>query len=238
MRPMVSRERIISAAADVYAQHGFRGATTRRIAEAAGVNEITIFRQFGSKEALMHEALMQMSADPAALPLLPEVPVAPESELTAWCEAHLAFLRLNRSMIRKAMSEIEERPEACCSSVRPNRSAAAELQQYVRALRARGFVADAHDGAPADSALEHAARAMLMASLFGDAMGRDVMPDMYPEPATAAAALYVQLFLRALGVAVARPVPAGRGRATPAGRPRRTSAAASKHHPSTPNTRQ
>jgi len=51
--PMESRERILAAAARVYAEHGFRGATTRRIAEEAGVNEITIFRQFGSKAALI-----------------------------------------------------------------------------------------------------------------------------------------------------------------------------------------
>src|SRR4051812_30414992 len=98
---MVSRERIIAAAAAVYAAHGFRGATTRRIAEAAGVNEITIFRQFGSKEALINEALTQLSADPHGLPLLPEAPVDPQAELTSWCEAHLGFLRANRSLIRK-----------------------------------------------------------------------------------------------------------------------------------------
>ena len=221
---MISRERIIAAAAEVYAQHGFRGATTRRIAESAGVNEITIFRQFGSKATLLHEALKHMSDDPHLLPLLPDVPLDPAGELLVWCEAHLAFLRSNRSLIRKAMSEIEERPEAGCSSVRPNRSAAAELSQYVRALHDGGYVADGHDGAPADAILEHAARAMLMASLFGDAMGRDVMPDMYPEPATGAAALYVRLFLRALGVhtsgsdrvAATSPTPPDRTRRRPA----------------------
>jgi len=234
MRPMVSRERIIAAAAAVYASHGFRGATTRRIAEAAGVNEITIFRQFGSKEALINEALTQMSADPHGLPRLPDVPADPQAELTAWCEAHLAFLRANRSMIRKTMGEIEERPEAGSCSVKPNRSAAADLKQYMRGLYQGGFIdASACRDADEDS-LAHAAGAMLMAALFGDAMGRDVMPDMYPQPPGAAAALYVRLFLRALGVrsAVERPAP------TPAARGRRTGAAPSVRHSSTPNTRQ
>ena len=52
------RDRILDAAKKVYAQHGFRGATTRLIAIEAGVNEVTLFRTFGSKAALF-EALMQ-----------------------------------------------------------------------------------------------------------------------------------------------------------------------------------
>jgi AcrR family transcriptional regulator len=241
MRPMVSRERIIAAAAYVYAHHGFRGATTRRIAEAAGVNEITLFRQFGSKEALINEALSQMSADPHALPKLPDAPVDPETELTAWCEVHLNFLRANRSLIRKTMGEIEERPEAGDCSVRPNRSAAADLKQYMRRLYEGGFIAASACSDAEEDSLAHAAGAMLMAALFGDAMGRDLMPDMYPQPASGAATLYVRLFLRALGVAAApvRALAADAGRKpTPAGRPRRTSAAQPKLHPTTPKTRQ
>ena len=52
------RDRILDAAKRIYAQHGFRGATTRLIAIEAGVNEVTLFRTFGSKAALF-EALMQ-----------------------------------------------------------------------------------------------------------------------------------------------------------------------------------
>ena len=50
------KEKIITAAMTAYAESGFQGATTRRVAEIAGVNEVTIFRNFGSKAALMDEA--------------------------------------------------------------------------------------------------------------------------------------------------------------------------------------
>ena len=50
---MDTRETILHAAARVFSQHGFRGSTTRRIADAASVNEVTIFRYFGSKAALL-----------------------------------------------------------------------------------------------------------------------------------------------------------------------------------------
>jgi AcrR family transcriptional regulator len=52
-RPHETRDRIMAATRDVIAKKGKRGATTREIADEAGVNEATIFRHFGSKEALM-----------------------------------------------------------------------------------------------------------------------------------------------------------------------------------------
>lgn len=51
--PEETRERILVAARDVIGRKGKRGATTREIADVAGVNEATIFRHFGTKEALL-----------------------------------------------------------------------------------------------------------------------------------------------------------------------------------------
>jgi AcrR family transcriptional regulator len=51
------KDQLLEAAAQVYAESGYHGATTRRIASVAGVNEITLFRHFGSKDVLLREAL-------------------------------------------------------------------------------------------------------------------------------------------------------------------------------------
>jgi AcrR family transcriptional regulator len=51
--PEETRERILVAARDVIGRKGKRGATTREIADVAGVNEATLFRHFGTKEALL-----------------------------------------------------------------------------------------------------------------------------------------------------------------------------------------
>jgi AcrR family transcriptional regulator len=51
--PEETRERILTAAREVIARKGKRGATTREIADVAGVNEATLFRHFGTKEALI-----------------------------------------------------------------------------------------------------------------------------------------------------------------------------------------
>jgi len=49
-----TRARIIAAAQRIYEQNGTRGTTTREVAERAGVNEATLFRHFGNKQALLH----------------------------------------------------------------------------------------------------------------------------------------------------------------------------------------
>ena len=188
------REKLLRAAMRVFEESGTRGATTRRIAAEAGVNEITLFRHFGSKAALLSEALALAAADrpPAGLPA---EPADPEAELTEWCRVGLDNLRAKRSMIRACMGEMESGPEMARCAGEGQRLAAAELEGYLQALRGRGM---------ADPDLDHeAAAAMLMGSLFSDIMGRDMMPGRYSYSEAEAPARYVKLFLRAIGARAA-----------------------------------
>jgi AcrR family transcriptional regulator len=61
--PEETRERIVAAAREVIARKGKRGATTREIADAAGVNEATLFRHFGNKEQLIVEVARKSCPD-------------------------------------------------------------------------------------------------------------------------------------------------------------------------------
>ena len=49
-------DRILKATLRLVAAEGFDGATTRKIAEAAGVSELTLFRRFKNKENLVRTA--------------------------------------------------------------------------------------------------------------------------------------------------------------------------------------
>ena len=61
MTPTVSatnpKERILHAAADLLAQVGFSGASTRALARLAAVNDATIYRHFDSKKNLFVRVL-------------------------------------------------------------------------------------------------------------------------------------------------------------------------------------
>ena len=46
-------EAILRAAAELFGERGYKATTTRAIAERAGVNEVTLFRRFGSKRGIL-----------------------------------------------------------------------------------------------------------------------------------------------------------------------------------------
>ncbi|HEV3049135.1 MAG TPA: TetR/AcrR family transcriptional regulator [Longimicrobium sp.] len=205
---MEVRDRLLHAALRVFEEAGSRGATTRRIAAEAGVNEITLFRHFGSKSVLLSEALAAANRQPVETGL-PADPRDPEAELLAWSRAGYAHLRRHAAMIRTTLGELAEAPDAArCVADNPMR-VHSELLAYLHRLRERGMAATDWD--------PDAAANLLMGSIFADAVARDAVPEKYPYPEAEAPARYVKMFLRAIG---AVPGPAdgpGAAGAAPAG---------------------
>jgi AcrR family transcriptional regulator len=54
---VLTKKRILAAAELVFSRDGFQGATTREIARQAGVNEVTLFRHFRTREELLRATL-------------------------------------------------------------------------------------------------------------------------------------------------------------------------------------
>jgi AcrR family transcriptional regulator len=190
---MSIRERIARAAADVFAEAGYRGATTRRIAQRAGVNEVTIFRHFGSKQDLIRQAIEEARPPLSSDGSLPLRPVDPHTELTAWAEHHLQALRQARAMIRASLGESQAHPDILRHVVERPARAQQQLVSYLRALQAHGM-ARAQVSADAGATL-------LIGSLLLDALGRDVMPDLFGYGEEQTSLVCVDLLLRAMGVA-------------------------------------
>jgi len=188
---MSVRDELLESAARLYAEAGYRGATTRRIALQAGVNEVTLFRHFGSKDALIREAIARAGSS-IETQALPDPPRDPARELKEWARAHIAALRKRRSLIRTCMGEIEEHPGLFSGENKAPGVAAKALSKYLRRLRETGQAKAQFD--------EVAASTMLMGVLFADAIGRDIMPDMYRNEPEQALDEYVRLFLRSIGV--------------------------------------
>jgi AcrR family transcriptional regulator len=189
------RDQLLEAALQVYAESGYHGATTRRIASAAGVNEITLFRHFGSKDVLLREALARCHAE-GTVPL-PEVPHDPLQELTDWSRSHLLHLQQRAALIRTCLSEFAERPELVTPEMSCPVQATLALAGYLERLRAGGLASEPFE--------PRAAAAMLLGALFADAIGRDIVPDMFALAPEETVQQYVALFLRGLGVETSTP---------------------------------
>jgi AcrR family transcriptional regulator len=181
------REKLLEATAAVFAKLGYLGCTTRRVAQEAGVNEVTLFRHFGSKDALIREALAHV--DRVMIASLPAEPVQPAEELAAWARQVHENLCEHRQLIRRVMGETVTHPEIApvvCEGAEGEHDC---LARYLEACRARGLA-----GADFDV---HAVSSMLLGALFADAMLRDMMPAILPVEAMVRE--YVRITVVAIG---------------------------------------
>jgi AcrR family transcriptional regulator len=80
-----TRERLLTAALEVLLERGYRGATSRVIAHTAGVNEVTLFRLFSTRDDLLATAaIKRVEADRE---LAPEPTGNLEADLVALAES-------------------------------------------------------------------------------------------------------------------------------------------------------
>lgn len=184
--------RLLRAARDVLARDGVAGLTTRAIAAEAGVNEVTLFRHFGSKSALLDAALAAPDAVGAANPL-PERASDPEATLAAWAQAEVARLSAARELLLHSLAAAPG-TGACVGDASLLQLASAvqrdlhdRVHAFVRALPV------------ADDADAEAAVAMFCASLVTDAVRGTLVPHGFPEAPPDAPARYARVLLRAIG---------------------------------------
>lgn len=110
--PTSARGRILEAAYRLFSERGIDSTTTREIAGAAEVNEVTIFRHFGTKEGLVGAIIDQFLQDQAAVRL---TGLRLSGDLAADLEmivrAILALHADRGDFIRFIMTNLSHRPE-------------------------------------------------------------------------------------------------------------------------------
>lgn len=188
-----TRDRILDAAAAVFGELGARGATTRRIAAAAGVNEVTLFRYFPSKHDLLlaavrrrHEVAMRfVGATP-----LPATPGDLRAELRErLLLTHAAFSRSHRE-VRTALAEWGAEPEIDEALMGTTHAMYDEFTAYLAACQGAGLVR--RDVPPAVAAQA------LLATVFADGVLRPIMPARFPLPPGESVLAYLNIVLDGL----------------------------------------
>jgi AcrR family transcriptional regulator len=194
-----TRHRLIEVTARLFAEAGYHGTTTRRIAQEAALNEVTVFRHFGSKDALIREALRMVARE--RRPMLDTTASDPLAELNRWALACFTHFYEHRNLIRRMMGEMVERPEIAPGLCEDTNEEFFQLLRFLEALKKRGQVRE--------DVRSEAAAGMLIGALLSNALWRDLLPDMPPPEENVR--LYVELMLRAVGADRRRAArPAGR----------------------------
>ena len=108
--PKVIDEAIIfRTVVDMLVSQGYDGATTKEIAELAGVNEATLFRKYGSKTELFEKAINHQLADTPLNKLVYTGEL--ESNLLAIVEAYMKTNELYGEIIPALLAELPRHPD-------------------------------------------------------------------------------------------------------------------------------
>jgi AcrR family transcriptional regulator len=118
------RQLLLDAARDLFAERGFKGTSTRDIAERAGVSEVMIFRHFGSKANLFQESVVEpftsfMQRYIADYRSREHGKLSPEEEGRAFYTGLFDVLRAEREALLALMAarQFDDLPDAASAEV-------------------------------------------------------------------------------------------------------------------------
>jgi AcrR family transcriptional regulator len=187
-----THQRLLDAAFQVCSERGLQGATTREIADAAQVNEVTLFRHFGSKEKLI-AAVFQRAVAAQVEFFSESEPDANDlqRDLKRYAERYYELLMTNEALIRTLIGESRRHPEQArqliCEAAKPMRE---RLLAYLLAAQKAGSVRHPLDLAPAIDAFT----GMLLAGM----LRRTALPQYLDYSEDDYATTVVDLFLRGI----------------------------------------
>jgi AcrR family transcriptional regulator len=184
-RSSETRLRILAATRSLLAMKGRRGTTTREIADEAGVNEATLFRQFGNKDALIDACVEHYCSTVELEELLASLDGDLERDLVRIAAALVQRMENVRDLI--VMSLIEEESQGSVGEAAWRAPTA--IKKIVAEHMAKRIAAGELAGNPLFLAR------FFMGMIFSYVMGRKRFPEEYAADPIAVIEFQVGMFL-------------------------------------------
>ncbi|MCC6554330.1 MAG: TetR/AcrR family transcriptional regulator [Polyangiaceae bacterium] len=213
--PIITDERILEVACDVFLERGIR-ATTAEVAERAGISEATVFHRFKTKDALFRRAMQ--GGKPTELPpflrrLEQRAGTVDVAELLQ--EVAMTFIEIMRYRLPMMMMAWSN-PDTMIRELRDNGLPMQARRAIIRYFEAERRLGRLHTAAPE-----------VLATMFFGSLHGYSMQEMLDPRSMMPAEAFVREFVRLLLIADADEQPASgeaavrsRRRASPGARPR------------------
>lgn len=141
-----ARTRLLEAALALFGEKGYAATSTREIADKAGANEVTLFRHFGSKNALFREVLQHYSPTVILTEQLDgQLTFDLDHDLHLLADAYVSVLSKRLDVIRIGMMEMPHDPAMAQAIAEIPVRLTAHLADYFAALRAELGILPADD---------------------------------------------------------------------------------------------
>lgn len=161
-----THHKIIDAAFKLFGEHGYSGTSTRAIAAGAGVNEVTLFRHFGSKQNLFRACMENFNAEGVASTFETDLTGDYAADIRMLAERMVAAARANRDLMRLLMCDAGQVPELNAMMLEGARQNSERLAAYFREQIAAGVVREEYS----PYALVHALDSLFSSALFAQIM--------------------------------------------------------------------
>ncbi|MEI4803574.1 TetR/AcrR family transcriptional regulator [Bacillus sp. NPDC077411] len=134
-------EKIIQATIELVKERGYKSATTKEIAMRAGVNEVTIFRNFKNKKGIIEAAVYEFSYVPHLKQFLQtEIVWELETDLKNLARHYHKFLNEVKDMISIGIRETGEFPELDDEIAKIPKGLKEELMIYFEKMQQDGKI--------------------------------------------------------------------------------------------------
>lgn len=170
-----TRKRIMEAAVALFSAQGYTRATTRAIAAAADVNEVTLFRHFGSKQNLLIAVIAEYTPVREMRAILDEEPAGDYGQhmLHLGC---LLFqvMRQRANVMRLMLSEADHLPELRDIMVNIPRQLRRLIADYIRGQMDQGRVRPLQPEAAAQAFLGMFVNYGMYQSIFAEPLSPEI----------------------------------------------------------------